>query len=214
MNNRFLRSTTEWGPSYWYVLHTSSFSYPLEPTSVHKKITVDFLNLLPSLLPCPTCRDHARDFIQKSNLNAAVQSREQLIEFYVTFHNAVNARLNKPPVSFEQAKTMYHQLHPGWGPPYWFFYHMTALTYKDSPTVGERARMQAFMEACHLLLPTWTAQQLTSNYMRSRRDQLSWACLNKTNLFFFWYTFHNHVNKMLGRAELSFERVKDMYRIN
>jgi hypothetical protein len=214
MNNRSLRSTTEWGPSYWYVLHTSSFSYPLQPTSTHKKNTIDFLNLLPSLLPCPNCQNHAREFIQKSNLQSAVQSREKLIEFYVTFHNAVNSRLNKPQVSLEQAKNMYHHLHPSWGPPYWFFFHMTALTYKESPTTNERIKMQSFLEMCYILLPTWSAQQVTSNYMKAKYEQLVWACLNKSNLFFFWYTFHNYINKTLGRSELSFERVKDMYRIN
>lgn len=213
-NSRSFRSTSEWGPSFWFVLHTSSLSYPIVPTSAHLRAAIDFLLLLPNLLPCPACQQHARDYISKADLQQAVQSRDTLFDFYVNFHNSVNQRLGKSLVSLTQARNMYSTRINGWGPSFWFFLHMSALTYKDQPTFTEQGRMRQFIETFHILLPTTIAQHAAYNYTTRRRENVQWACLNKTNLFYFWYTFHNHINKLIGKEELSFERVKDLYRIN
>ena len=42
-------------------------------------------------LPCPTCSEHASTYLVNTNINA-IQTKEQLIEFFFTFHNEVNKR--------------------------------------------------------------------------------------------------------------------------
>ena len=209
------RSTTDWGPSFWFFLHTSSLAYPVTPSSPHVKAAIDFLILLPNLLPCPYCQQHARDYVSKANLVQATMSRQSLFEFYVHFHNAVNQRLRKPLVGLMQARNMYSTRVTGWGPPFWFFLHMTALTYRDQPTFTDQTRMRQFLETFHIWLPTTAAQHLAYTYTSEMGGEaLTWACLNKANLFYFWFTFHNHVNRRLGKEELTLQRVKELYKTN
>ena len=65
------------------------------------------IKALPVEIPCMKCRSHCSAFIESSNLDEVVSSRENLFRFYFTFHNKVNERLGKPIMDYDRAKEIY-----------------------------------------------------------------------------------------------------------
>lgn len=203
------RNTSEWGPSFWYVFHSSAMLYPDRPTAQLALQMTELLTIVPDLLPCPSCQQHARDYIDGiASLSNVCSSRTNLFEFWATFHNAVNERLGKRRYEFA---TVYHMYSSGlqqWGPPYWFFLHMTSFAAgATKPRVYKR-----FLQLFPILLPTSEAKQLSIHYIGQQR--LDWVSSSDTNIFYFWFQFHNYINAQLGKKMLAFERVKELYKIN
>ncbi len=99
----------EFGPHYWYMLHTMALNYPNDPTDFIKEKMKCFVEALPFLLPCKDCSEHAKEFLatHKNKINGALQSKESLFKFLWYFHNHVNARLQKPQISLKKAFLMY-----------------------------------------------------------------------------------------------------------
>lgn len=98
-----------WGPAFWFTLHTSAAHYPLNPSPIVRERMKARILAIPYEIPCAGCRPHAIEFIQKNmdQLDDIVSNRHKLGQFYVTFHNAVNKRYNKPLWSYEQAYQYY-----------------------------------------------------------------------------------------------------------
>lgn len=98
-----------WGPSFWFTLHTSAAFYPLLASPIVRERMKNRILAIPYEIPCPNCRIHAIDFIEKhrNNLDKIVSGRHSLGSFYVDFHNQVNKRYNKPLWNYEQAYQLY-----------------------------------------------------------------------------------------------------------
>lgn len=207
------KSTTEWGPSFWYVLHTSAMTYPDYPSETYVRAMMDFIGMLPDLLPCPSCQQHARDYVTSFSsfyLYTVCSSRQSLFEFWVVFHNVVNQRLLKRTFDLPTARNMYSGPVTGWGPAYWFFLHMTSF----SPLAGKPVEFKRFLDMFSILLPTAEARNLSIQYMTENQKRLALVVSNENNIFFFWFQFHNYVNTILRKRLLTFERVKELYKIN
>lgn len=99
---------SEWGSSYWKMLHFSAAGYPINPNASVQNTMKTFIQSIPVLLPCQNCKDHAFEYVKSSNLDKIVSSRMELFTFFFDFHNAVNKRLNKPLFSKEDAMKMFH----------------------------------------------------------------------------------------------------------
>lgn len=95
------------GPAFWFTLHNSSTTYPNNPTDVVRHKMKQFLTALPLLVPCVSCREHFYSFIQQTDLDKVVSSRESLFEFFVNVHNYVNRRYGKSEMSLDHAKKLY-----------------------------------------------------------------------------------------------------------
>lgn len=100
---------SQFGPHYWYMLHTMALNYPNDPTDFIKRKMKCFVEALPYLLPCKDCSEHAKEFLSNhtNDLHFALSSKESLFKFLWFFHNHVNERLGKPQISLEQAFNMY-----------------------------------------------------------------------------------------------------------
>jgi len=99
-----------WGPHYWYNLHNSSAIYPINANPLVRNVMKSRILAIPYELPCRKCQIHASAYIQQFSdieLDNIVSTREKLFNFYVDFHNAVNARLGKPIWTYEQAYNHY-----------------------------------------------------------------------------------------------------------
>lgn len=101
-----------------------------------------------------------------------------------------------------------------WGPSFWFTFHMSATAYPNTPAANEKKAMKEFIKMVPLLIPCSSCQIHSLKYIKSKLYLIDWAVENKMNLFYFWWEFHNYVNKQLGKQELSFEKVKDLYQFN
>lgn len=98
-----------WGPKYWYTFHMAAANYPIDASPITAKRMKGFIMAIPYILPCETCRIHASAYIEKQIdvLDDIVSGRERLFKFFVDMHNMVNARLNKPILSYEDAFKLY-----------------------------------------------------------------------------------------------------------
>ena len=61
--------------------------------------------------PCPRCRKHASVYLSKHPITdpELARDKEGLFKWSWTFHNAVNARLGKEYIDYDQAKSIYEQ---------------------------------------------------------------------------------------------------------
>ena len=98
-----------WGPSFWFTLHNGAANYPTNPSPYAINQMTKFVSSIPIMLPCENCSEHARAFIEKiyNQLPQICSSRDTLFDFFVDFHNYVNARFDKPIVSYSEARILW-----------------------------------------------------------------------------------------------------------
>jgi hypothetical protein len=86
-----------WGSSQWDMMHSISFSYPEEPTSVEKQNYKNYFESLGFVLPCCACADSYKEFLAKQFVltDKVLSSRKTLVQWAFDLHNAVNAKLGK-----------------------------------------------------------------------------------------------------------------------
>ena len=101
-------SKSVWGPCVWILFHTLAFKIVPADFSSKKTDLINYIQRICSNLPCPECTQHAMEYM-KQNLRRidAITTKEQLQEFLVDFHNAVNVRKGKPAFTYKQAEDKY-----------------------------------------------------------------------------------------------------------
>lgn len=102
--------TDNWGPSLWQIMHalaerggkviTPSFRED------EKRQWILFIEIMPKMIPCPNCREHAQEWILKNPITAIKEVGASEIYHWLTtwvynFHEDVNRRTGKP--SFDKA---------------------------------------------------------------------------------------------------------------
>jgi hypothetical protein len=88
--------TAIWGPGLWHYMHTMSFNYPNNPSSLEKKYYKDFIIGLQYVLPCKYCRDNFKKNLLDYPLSMKhLLNRETFSKYVYTMHEMVNKRLNK-----------------------------------------------------------------------------------------------------------------------
>jgi len=79
----------------WHILHSFSIQYPDNPTEDEKNIVKDFILKIKKNMPffCSTCGGNKKDiFIENSNLDLAVSSKINLIQFFCDYHIEINTK--------------------------------------------------------------------------------------------------------------------------
>jgi hypothetical protein len=94
------------GPPLWAALHTLAFAYPEQATAQDRQWSRAFVESLAHLLPCAQCRAHFQRLLEH-DLPLRNATRDEFAHWTVDAHNAVNARLGKPCVSYEEARRRY-----------------------------------------------------------------------------------------------------------
>ena len=88
--------TNVWGPSLWHVLHTTSFNYPIEPSSDQKRQYKEFILNLQYVLPCKYCRINLVSNLKQLPLTIDCMKNRGTFSMYVyNLHELVNKMLNK-----------------------------------------------------------------------------------------------------------------------
>jgi hypothetical protein len=88
--------TTVWGPSFWHVLHTMSFNYPVEPTAEQKTHYRSFMLNLVNVLPCKYCRENLKKNYKKLPVTVGVmKSRDTFSRYVYQLHELINDMLKK-----------------------------------------------------------------------------------------------------------------------
>jgi hypothetical protein len=85
-----------WGRPFWDFLDAIVATFPRDnPSAEHRSAVFELLTSLRVLLPCPTCRKHYNDFVQKHPLDNALVSRRDLVLFYFLLQKDVSGRTKK-----------------------------------------------------------------------------------------------------------------------
>lgn len=95
-------SPAVWGPIFWTTMHIVSLGYSQTPTPQERDAAVQFFESLKYTIPCPICRTHYSAFLETMPVRKAVTSRNDLVFWVFTLHNAVNTKLDKPAITFDQ----------------------------------------------------------------------------------------------------------------
>jgi hypothetical protein len=96
----------KWGRPIWTFFHVMAQKMKEE---YFTNIIGGFMQMITSIcsvLPCPVCSKHAMEYINSVNVNN-IRTKQDLINFFYTFHNVVNKRKNYPTFSREAVISTY-----------------------------------------------------------------------------------------------------------
>lgn len=96
---------SQWGPSAWLFLHSISFQYPENPTEEDKNNFKQLFESLQNTLPCPRCREHYQQNLKENPIQ--LNSRNDLIQWVIDIHNAVNEKNSKKIYSRKEVEDLY-----------------------------------------------------------------------------------------------------------
>lgn len=101
--------TSIWGPSYWHILHTMSFNYPVNPTCEDKKNHRNMILNLKNILPCKYCRINlVKNFKSLPLRECDLKNRESFSRYVYDLHELVNKMLNKKSgLTYEDVRERY-----------------------------------------------------------------------------------------------------------
>ena len=88
-----------WGAPTWYFFHTIASKIKPEYFEEYKIQILQIITNICYNLPCPSCTEHAKQYIQGMNTNT-IKCKDDLIKFLFVFHNSVNERKHKPIFSY------------------------------------------------------------------------------------------------------------------
>jgi len=91
LNNPFDKNI--WGPKTWDIMHTFSYNYPAKPDLQTKQNAFNFFSSIGYLLPCSYCQQHCIEYVTYNP--PSINSRNELINWVLKFHNTVSENLNK-----------------------------------------------------------------------------------------------------------------------
>jgi Erv1 / Alr family len=92
-----------WGPYFWGTLHIACLTSPPVLTDQHKIAFEALVESFTFVLPCPVCRIHFREILNKFPIKNHLNTRTELFLWSVKVHNEVNKSLGKPLVDPQTA---------------------------------------------------------------------------------------------------------------
>lgn len=97
---------SKWGEPTWFLFHTLSVKIKDSEFAIIKD---ELLNTIYSIcinLPCPTCANHAKMYLDGINFNT-IQTKEDLKKMLFSFHNIVNKRKGYAIFPYEKLDEKY-----------------------------------------------------------------------------------------------------------
>ena len=104
-------SPTEWGPHYWFVLHTIAFNYPTIPDKITKRKYYDFIQNIPLFIPDKKMATKFEYLLTKYPVSPYLDKRQTLIQWMNFIHNKINVQLYKPEISLVHSLDLYLEKH-------------------------------------------------------------------------------------------------------
>ena len=84
----------------WHIFHSFSVMYPENPTEEEKLRTKNFINKITTHLSiiCSSCSKNKDTFIPNYDIDLAVSSKTNIIQFFCDYHKEVNIKYRQPIV--------------------------------------------------------------------------------------------------------------------
>jgi len=90
-----------WGKSFWYTLHTISFTYPDTPNDTAKKKYYDLIQNLPLFLPNKKISNQFIEILDKYPVKPYLDSKTMFIKWMHFIHNEINKLNYKDPMPYD-----------------------------------------------------------------------------------------------------------------
>ena len=92
----------------WHIFHSFSIMYPDEPTIEQQLMTKNFISKITTNLGiiCSSCGGNKDNFISKYDIDLAVSSKTNIIQFFCDYHKYVNTTL-RPQKHFSYEPDIY-----------------------------------------------------------------------------------------------------------
>jgi hypothetical protein len=98
-----------WGNNIWYLFHSLAHKIREDKFEVHKNNLFFIIKTVCNTLPCPECSKDATNMLNKINFNN-IRNKSDFKMFLFNFHNAINAKLNKPLFSYNNLDDKYNNV--------------------------------------------------------------------------------------------------------
>ena len=96
------------GPIFWDILHRYSY---VANTEKEKREFIGFLTFVKDNFPCEICRSHIKEYTRDHPItNEIFHTSRGLFRYIWEFHNAVNLRLKKQTIAYEDALAKYAEV--------------------------------------------------------------------------------------------------------
>lgn len=94
----------ELGRAGWTLLHTTAATLPTPLTPAARAGAVALIRAVAATYPCVECREHFAAFVAAHPVDTT--SRDSILQWTCTAHNAVNARQRKAPFPCKDIKAL------------------------------------------------------------------------------------------------------------
>lgn len=102
-------SKENWGNNIWYLFHSIAHKIKEDRFEFHRNNLFFIIKTICNTLPCPDCSKDATNMLNKIDYNS-IKNKNDFKMFLFNFHNAVNAKLNKPQFSYASLDNKYHNV--------------------------------------------------------------------------------------------------------
>lgn len=98
------RSSHEWGPCLWSLIHTITVIDFEEPSAQRRAVEIAIRTLrgLPLIIPCHKCEHETGEQVRDLDVEDWLEPMS-LFYLMVDYHNMVNGKLGKPCMAHEEA---------------------------------------------------------------------------------------------------------------
>ena len=100
-------SKETWGRPMWYIIHHTAAYSPSILNQTWAVAYKSFMYCLHYVLPCPICREHIKENLEKLPIDSYLLTRDSIFEYTWMLHNVVNIMLKKATLTLAQAEALY-----------------------------------------------------------------------------------------------------------
>ena len=104
------RTINDWGPAVWNTLHVFAHTAPRKLDAAERRDFEALLRAIARRLPCPRCRAHFSDFLDRrlgNGIDVELGTRENLVALLNDAHNEVNRRTGKREYTLDEHYRVY-----------------------------------------------------------------------------------------------------------
>ena len=102
----------QWGPAAWNTLHVFAHTSSRQAGPLERERAQTFLREFARRLPCPKCRTHFDDFLDRRMDEESLATRKSFVKLLNDAHNEVNVRTGKRTFTLQEHYEVYRPPRP------------------------------------------------------------------------------------------------------
>lgn len=100
-----------WGSHLWFSLHTITFTYPINPSTIDKNNFKNFFESLQNVIPCAICQRNYKRHLLEHPIDKHLNTRKDLVYWFIDIHNMVNSEIGKKFMSYDVVLKKYENVY-------------------------------------------------------------------------------------------------------